>query len=175
MSSNSGDPGALYRRRQGQCGDGADAHPRRFPTHGQAAAQVVNFGSAGSPASPRERWCPARIFHQRDMDVSGLGFKPGETPFEETPAVLEFASPFSAGCPSSVAAPGIASKPASGMRTFDVVDMEAYALAKVCRAEGADVRLRQVRQRRRGSRSGERLAVQSASRGGAFPRAVSRA
>lgn len=106
-----------------------------FRHTGRPLPKVVNFGSAGSPRFPAGTVVSCTIFHQRDMDVSGLGFKPGETPFEDAPAVLEFASPFS-GLPHVSCGTGDCFETGKRLLDFDVVDMEAYALAKVCRAEG---------------------------------------
>src|SRR5688572_29975141 len=51
---------------------------------------VVNFGTAGSRHFATGSLVSCHSFVQRDMDVSGLGFAPGETPFEAVPRVLEF-------------------------------------------------------------------------------------
>ena len=55
-----------------------------------ALPRVVNFGTAGSPTLRAGSVVACRRFVQRDMDVSGLGFPVGTTPFEEVPALLEF-------------------------------------------------------------------------------------
>jgi len=51
---------------------------------------VVNMGTAGSRSIRAHSLVAATHFTQRDMDVSGLGFAPGVTPFDATPAVIEF-------------------------------------------------------------------------------------
>ena len=56
---------------------------------GQPLPRVVNFGSAGSRRLATGTVVACTAFHQRDMDVSGLGFAPGATPYEEIPAVIE--------------------------------------------------------------------------------------
>jgi adenosylhomocysteine nucleosidase len=98
--------------------------------------RVANFGSAGSSRFSAGTMVSCTTFHQRDMDVSGLGFQRGETPYEKIPAVLQFASPF-AGLPHASCGTGDCFE--TGRRTLvhDVVDMEAYALAKVCHVERA--------------------------------------
>jgi adenosylhomocysteine nucleosidase len=103
---------------------------------GRTLPRVVNFGSAGSPRWPAGTVVACTTFHQRDMDVSGLGFKAGETPFETVPPVLEFPAPF-AGLPRVSCGTGDSFETGSKLLDFDVVDMEAYALAKVCHVEGA--------------------------------------
>ena len=71
------------------------------------------------------------------MDVAALGFAPGETPFDALPPMLEFPACFT-DCPTRSAAPATRSRHRRIAVACDVVDMEAYALAKVCRIEGAE-------------------------------------
>ena len=70
------------------------------------------------------------------MDVGALGFAPGVTPFDEFPPMLEFPAVF-AGLPEAVCGSGDSFATADHGPACDVVDMEAYALAKACRIEGA--------------------------------------
>ncbi len=102
---------------------------------GRSLPRVVNFGTAGSRRFAAENIIACTSFHQRDMDVSGLGFTPGTTPFEEIPAVLRFPTPFSQ-LPCATCGTGDSFETGDSAVTFDVVDMEAYALAKVCHVEG---------------------------------------
>jgi adenosylhomocysteine nucleosidase len=98
--------------------------------------RVINFGTAGSHTLNVGSLVACHTFVQRDMDVSGLGFEIGVTPFDRVPALIEF--------PVTVAE--LASYPCSSGDSFetrvsptpqDVLDMEAYALAKVCWLENA--------------------------------------
>jgi adenosylhomocysteine nucleosidase len=57
---------------------------------GAGLPRVVNMGTAGSRSIPAHTLVAATRFAQRDMDVSGLGFAAGVTPFDPAPAVLEF-------------------------------------------------------------------------------------
>jgi Cupin superfamily (DUF985) len=50
-----------------------------------ALPRVVNFGSAGSRRFATGTVVACNEFHQRDMDVTGLGFAHGKTPFVELP------------------------------------------------------------------------------------------
>jgi len=97
---------------------------------------VVNLGTAGSRNLPAHSLVACNRFSQRDMDVSGLGFEPGVTPFDDTPAVIEFAPVFTQlqQCHCSTA-----DSFATHLHTVagDVVDMEAFALERVCRAENS--------------------------------------
>ena len=76
-------------------------------------------------------------FVQRDMDVSGLGFAVGTTPFEEVPAVLEFPVMFPE-LSDGICGTGDRFETGKPLVECDVIDMEAYALAKVCHLEGAE-------------------------------------
>jgi len=117
----------------------AIALTRRFTEYierGQPLPLVVNFGSAGSGTFPSGTLVSCSEFVQRDMDVQPLGFEIGVTPFEDIPKVLRF----------NVAIPGLPHGVCGSGDSFatqlvgiqcDVVDMEAYALAKVCWVFGA--------------------------------------
>jgi adenosylhomocysteine nucleosidase len=101
---------------------------------GASPSLVVNLGTAGSRSLPAHSLVACNRFTQRDMDVSGLGFPRGVTPFDEAPAVLEFPAVFAS-------LPQLTCSTADSFATHlhevdgDVVDMEAFALARVCFAE----------------------------------------
>lgn len=97
---------------------------------------VLNFGSAGSPKYRTGELVACNRFVQRDMDVRGLGFDAGVTPFDETPAMLEFPTLFPE-LPNAVCGTGDSFQMGRALVECDVVDMEAYALAKACWIEGA--------------------------------------
>jgi adenosylhomocysteine nucleosidase len=103
----------------------------------QHLPRVVNFGTAGSPTLPAGSIVSCHRFVQRDMDVSGLGFPIGTTPFEEVPHTLEFPTLF-AHLPDGVCGSGDRFETGKPVVACDVIDMEAYALAKVCHLEGAE-------------------------------------
>jgi adenosylhomocysteine nucleosidase len=97
---------------------------------------VINLGSAGSHQyNAGETLCITRFF-QHDMDATALGFDLGQTPFEEEPHIT-----------NGLPVPGMKEATCfTGDRfvtdrhpdlTFDVIDMEAYALAKTCRHHNA--------------------------------------
>jgi adenosylhomocysteine nucleosidase len=100
------------------------------------APLVVNFGTAGSRRFRTGALVACRRFVQRDMDVTSLGFSPHETPFEDVPRELEFPEMFPE-LEHGVCGSGDRFEAASAAPSWDLVDMEAYALAKVCRLEGA--------------------------------------
>jgi adenosylhomocysteine nucleosidase len=108
----------------------------RYAQQGQAMPLVLNFGSAGSRRHPTGALVGCHEFVQRDMDVSGLGFALGVTPYDEAPAALRF-DPVFKHLPSAVCGSGDSFATTVTDMDCGVVDMEAYALAKVCWHEKA--------------------------------------
>jgi len=102
---------------------------------GTPPSLVVNLGTAGSRTIAAHTLVGCHRFIQRDMDVSGLGFPAGVTPFDDTPAVLEF-PPVFAHLPQQLCSTADSFATHLHDVNGDVVDMEAFALAKVCLLEG---------------------------------------
>mgnify|MGYP001353636078 CR=1 FL=1 len=95
---------------------------------------VINYGTVGSRELPIGELVDCTKFTQRDMDVRGMGFMQGQTPFEnDVPVILDY---------DHVEFNPIGKKLRCGTGDnfvqdnkeiySDVFDMEAYALAKVC-------------------------------------------
>jgi len=95
---------------------------------------IINYGTAGSRELPIGELVDCTKFTQRDMDVRGMGFMQGQTPFEnDVPVILDY---------DHVEFNPIGKKLRCGTGDnfvqdnkeiySDVFDMEAYALAKVC-------------------------------------------
>jgi len=103
---------------------------------GRPPPLVVNFGTAGSHCFATGAVVACHQFIQRDMDVTGLGFELGVTPFEDLPPLLEFPVVFPA-LPNVKCGSGDGFVTTRLTAQYDVIDMEAYALAKVCRLENA--------------------------------------
>jgi adenosylhomocysteine nucleosidase len=101
---------------------------------GASPDRVVNMGTAGSRRVAAHSLVACNRFRQRDMDVSGMGFPPGVTPFDEAPAELEF-PPLVDGLPQLVCSTADSFATHLHEVDGDVVDMEAFALARVCLAE----------------------------------------
>jgi adenosylhomocysteine nucleosidase len=108
----------------------------RYALQGRAMPRVMNFGSAGSHRYPTGTLVECHEFVQRDMDVSGLGFALGVTPYDEAPSCLRF-EPVFTHLPSAVCGSGDSFATSVTGMDCAVVDMEAYALAKVCWFEKA--------------------------------------
>ena len=98
---------------------------------------VINYGTAGSRKHSIGELVDCTKFIQRDMDVRGLGFMKSQTPFEPlVPIILDSShvefNPI-----------GMKETCATGdsfvqEETDYIVDMEAYALAKVCWLRNVD-------------------------------------
>ncbi len=107
----------------------------RYAHRGHDMPLVVNFGSAGSRRHASGTLVACHEFVQRDMDVRALGFAQGVTPYDEAPSRLSFDPLFS--LPTAICGSGDSFATAESDVDCAVVDMEAYALAKVCWYENA--------------------------------------
>lgn len=108
----------------------------RYAHQGEEMPLVLNFGSAGSRCFAPGTLAACQEFVQRDMDVSGLGFALGVTPYDEAPSALKF-EPVFTGLPAAVCGSGDSFATTEIEVDCAVIDMEAYALAKVCWHENA--------------------------------------
>jgi adenosylhomocysteine nucleosidase len=103
---------------------------------------VINYGTAGSRKYEQGEVVDCTQFIQRDMDVTGLGFEIGQTPFEEEiPIIIQSESDFNPIGKNALCGSGdsfMKGLPYAWYKNQigDVVDMEAYALAKICRSYG---------------------------------------
>ena len=95
---------------------------------------VINYGTAGSRKIKKKTLVDCTKFIQRDMDVTGLGFMRGETPFEEDPPFIIQQQNIEFNPIGRNATCGTGDNFAEDKSQYygEVVDMEAYALAKVC-------------------------------------------
>ena len=87
--------------------------------------QVINYGTAGSLNKKLKGLVEVAQFFQRDMDATPLGFKIGQTPFDEIEEINFGPAGYSCGTGDSF----VTQTPK--LKT-DLVDMEAYAIAKIC-------------------------------------------
>lgn len=95
---------------------------------------IVNMGSAGSSHFRQGEVVCCTRFVQRDMDVRGLGFALYETPFSGLPPVLEYGLKLE-GLSEGVCGTGDSFEMNHAVREYNVVDMEAYALALIAKKE----------------------------------------
>lgn len=105
---------------------------RRY--EGRLPVRVVNLGTAGSRCFRTGDLIACHQFVQRDMDVTPLGFAHGETPYETIPAMLETPLLFP-DLTGGLCGSGDSFVTGALAMDCQVLDMEAYALAKVCRLE----------------------------------------
>ena len=94
---------------------------------------VINFGTAGSLDPNINGLVEVSKFLQRDMDASPLGFEIGQTPFENDIEITFGRQGVTCGSGDKF----VTSTPR--LQT-DIVDMEAFAIAKVCKLESIDFR-----------------------------------
>jgi len=92
---------------------------------------IISYGSAGSGTFKKGALVSSFQFVQRDMDVTPLGLPLGATPFEDHPAVMSQPA-FETGLPSGICGSGDNFETKTPLVKCDLVEMEAYALAKIC-------------------------------------------
>ena len=96
--------------------------------------EVINYGTAGAIKKDLSGIVECTKFYQRDMDVRGLlDLNLGETPFDTINEIINSNEGYSCGSGDSFVTKKIE-------MNVDIVDMEAYALAKVCKLEGINFR-----------------------------------
>lgn len=95
---------------------------------------VINMGTAGSTKYPAGTVLHSTCFIQRDMDVSPLGFARWETPFSGQSVILEYGQSVS-NTPHAICGTGDDFEINHDGHHYDIVDMEAYSLARVCQLE----------------------------------------
>ena len=92
---------------------------------------IINYGTAGAINTELKGIVECTKFYQRDMDVRGLDFELGETPFDKIKEIITSKDGYSCGTGDSFVNKKIDME-------VDVVDMEAYAIAKVCKLENIE-------------------------------------
>jgi len=92
---------------------------------------IINYGTAGAINTKLNSIVECTKFYQRDMDVTGLNFELGETPFDKINEIITSKDGYSCGTGDSFVNKKIDIE-------VDVFDMEAYAIAKVCKLENIE-------------------------------------
>lgn len=109
----------------------------RFLAENPNPPAVINLGSAGGVGLPKGSLVRATNFNQWDMRCEGLDFRRGQTPFDNVPAQIDSTY--------DIQINGLVDAPCYTNDQFlddplllptgpSVVEMEAFALAKVCNA-----------------------------------------
>ncbi|WP_425919013.1 5'-nucleosidase [Acinetobacter sp. TSRC1-2] len=97
---------------------------------------LLNLGSAGSSQFDAHALVEVTTFVQRDMDVSPLGFAVGVTPMDDDhPAEIHLESYFQH-LEKGTCGTGDSFETGTPKVPCGLVDMEGYALAKVCKKLG---------------------------------------
>ena len=107
--------------------------------NGKLPKYIVNFGSCGSKKFKKGQLVVCNRFIQRDMDATIFNYKLGETPSEKTvPYIIEHKK-YIQDLPYATCGTGDNfATTESPLNDIEVMDMEAYALAKVCFLEKID-------------------------------------
>jgi len=98
---------------------------------------VINCGTVGARDFAPGTLLQCHRFVQRDMDVTALGFPAFQTPFSEVPPIVSGGAKIWPDLPDAVCGTGdhfVTKWPDDA--PFQLVDMEAYALACVCAQQG---------------------------------------
>jgi adenosylhomocysteine nucleosidase len=103
----------------------------QLQSQGKMPQRVINFGSCGSQFFNRHSLVEVAEFHQVDMDVSPLGVPKGVTPFDKWGGALTTDSFLTSLPRARCETADLFQTQLSGTETT-IVEMEAYALAKVC-------------------------------------------
>lgn len=94
---------------------------------------VVSLGSAGSAKLEQTQIYQVSSVAYRDMDASPLGFEKGKTPFLDLPAVIDLPLRIPGIAEATLSTGGnIVSGTAYDGIKADMVDMETYAVLRVC-------------------------------------------
>lgn len=97
---------------------------------------LLNLGTAGSSHFDAHALVEVSHFVQRDMDVSPLGFDVGLTPMDQHfPGAIEL-EPLFDHLPKGICGTGDSFETGQPKVPCQLVDMEGYALAKVCKKLG---------------------------------------
>lgn len=98
---------------------------------------IINLGTAGSTVFDRGTIVNCSRFIQRDMDVRSLGFQKFETLLSGEPVLLEYGLNVE-NLPNGICGSGDQFEMEHTNPEYNVIDMEAFALAKVAEQEKID-------------------------------------
>ena len=98
-------------------------------------SHVINLGTAGSHHFPTHSLIECSHVVQRDMDLTPLGVAIGQTPMDELPGTIECQTFFS-DLKKGICGTGDRFETTAPAIKCELMDMEAYAMAKVCKKLG---------------------------------------
>lgn len=93
---------------------------------------IINLGTAGSKKIKTHELLECSGYVQRDMDISPLGLPVGETPLDDIKGLISTVR-FYTELKRGVCGTGDSFEVGPSKLACDLVDMEAYAMAKVCK------------------------------------------
>jgi len=97
---------------------------------------LLNLGTAGSSHFDAHALVEVAEFVQRDMDVSPLGFDVGVTPMDQDHPAAIIPETMFAHLPKGICGTGDSFETGLPKVPCNLVDMEGYAIAKVCKKLG---------------------------------------
>lgn len=97
---------------------------------------VVCLGSAGSQVCPLGEVFQVKSVSWRDIDASPFGFTKGVTPFVDHPVDIPLVTPLPIAAARLSTGGNVLSGAGYGAIDADMVDMETFALARVCAVFG---------------------------------------
>lgn len=95
---------------------------------------IINLGSAGSNTFKKGSVVCCTQFVQRDMDATGIGCEQYQTPFSEIEPILNYGVAIE-DLPQGICGTGDNFEVAHSAPVYNVIDMEAYALAYIAHHE----------------------------------------
>lgn len=95
---------------------------------------IINLGTAGSTEFNKGSVVCCTEFIQRDMEVTALGFQKFETPFSIDPVILKYGIEME-NLPKGICGSGDQFEMEHKNPEYNVIEMEAFALAKVSKNE----------------------------------------
>ncbi len=104
---------------------------------GKVPKYIINVGSCGSKHFKRHQLVVCNEFKQLDMDCTAFGYKLGQTPQEPDSLVMKHKLLFP-DIPRAICGTQDKFETKEPHSDIDVIDMEAYALAKICNIEHID-------------------------------------
>lgn len=116
------------------CGKVNAAYALTKAIHHQQPGLIVNLGSAGSNQFKKGEVVCCTKFIQRDMNATELGFAPYETPYSNQKPLLKYGIQL-AGTAQGICGTGDNFETAHRTTDYNVIDMEAFALAYIAAQE----------------------------------------
>ncbi len=119
-----------------ECGIGkvSAAYQLTRSIHLHKPSLIINLGSAGSNVFSKGEVVCCTQFVQRDMNVCVMGYAPYETPLSGIDPVLNYGIEIS-GLSQGICGSGDSFEVSHSCADYNVLDMEAYALALVAMKE----------------------------------------